>query len=59
MDTTGRFTYATPNAQTTIGQTLEEMNKQLTDLDFLDGGDLGWKQKLHPDEYERVAASSP
>ncbi|WP_312861886.1 PAS domain-containing protein [Rhizobium sp. BK650] len=57
MDTTGRFTYATPNAQTTIGQTLEEMNKQLTDLDFLDGGDLGWKHIFHPDEYERVAAS--
>ncbi|MBB3595137.1 PAS domain S-box-containing protein [Rhizobium sp. BK529] len=57
MDTTGRFTYATPNAQTTIGQTLEEMNKQLTELDFLDGGDLGWKEIFHPDEYERVAAS--
>jgi len=57
MDTTGRFTYATPNAQTTIGQTLEEMNERLTDLDFLDGGDLGWKYIFHPDEYERVAAS--
>ncbi len=57
MDTTGRFTYATPNAQTTIGQTLEEMNARLTDADFLDGGDLGWKRIFHPDEYERVAAS--
>lgn len=57
MDTTGRFTYATPNAQTTIGQTLQEMNEQLTDQDFLDGGDLGWKYIFHPDEYERVAAS--
>ncbi|WP_233788795.1 PAS domain-containing protein [Rhizobium dioscoreae] len=57
MDTTGRFTYATPNAQTTIGQTLQEMNRQLTDQDFLEGGDLGWKEIFHPDEYERVAAS--
>lgn len=57
MDTTGRFTYATPNAQTTIGQTLQEMNEQLTEQDFLDGGDLGWKYIFHPDEYERVAAS--
>jgi len=57
MDTTGRFTYATPNAQTTIGQTLEQMNEQLTEQEFLDGGDLGWKRIFHPDEYERVATS--
>lgn len=57
MDTAGRFTYATPNAQTTVGQTLEQMNERLTGKDFLSGGDLGWKQMFHPDEYERVAIS--
>ncbi|MDL2403438.1 PAS domain-containing sensor histidine kinase [Rhizobium mayense] len=57
MDTAGRFTYTTPNAQTTIGQTLEQMNEPLTEASFLDGGDLGWKRIFHPAEYERVAAS--
>ncbi|WP_332303218.1 PAS domain-containing sensor histidine kinase [Rhizobium sp. GR12] len=57
MDTSGRFTYATPNAQTTVGQTLEQMNERLTERDFLEGGDLGWKEMFHPDEYERVAHS--
>ncbi|VTZ59365.1 PAS domain-containing protein [Sinorhizobium medicae] len=57
MDTVGRFTYTTPNAQTTVGQTLAQMNEPLTEATFLDGGDLGWKRIFHPDEYERVAAS--
>lgn len=33
------------------------MNEQLTEQEFLDGGDLGWKRIFHPDEYERVATS--
>ncbi len=55
LDPTGRFTYATPNAQTTVGLTLEQMNEPLDGKLFVDGGNLGWKRMFHPDEYERVA----
>jgi PAS domain S-box-containing protein len=58
FDASGAFTYATPIARTLlgIGMTLEDLNRPLGDRTFLDGGDLGWKFSVHPDDYESVAA---
>lgn len=57
FDAFGTFTYATPIAQTSIAFTLEDLNEPLSKEGFLDGGDLGWKRGVHPDDYEGVAAS--
>lgn len=57
FDAFGTFTYATPIAQTSIALTLEELNEPLSSKGFLDGGDLGWKRGVHPDDYEDVAAA--
>jgi PAS domain S-box-containing protein len=56
FDAAGRFTYATPIAQTSIAMTLEDLNRPLSGAAFLDGGDLGWKRGVHPDDYAAAAA---
>jgi len=56
FDAAGRFTYATPMAQTSIAMTLEDLNAPLGGGQFIDGGDLGWKNGVHPDDYEAAAA---
>ncbi len=56
FDAAGRFTYATPIAQTSIAMTLEDLNRPLGGGAFMDGGDLGWKLGVHPDDYEEAAA---
>lgn len=55
FDVNGRFTYATPIAQTSIAMTLEDLNRPLGGGAFIDGGDLGWKLGVHPDDYEGAA----
>jgi PAS domain S-box-containing protein len=55
FDAAGRFTYATPVAQTSIAMTLEDLNRPLGDQTFLDGGDFGWKLGVHPDDYQAAA----
>jgi len=55
LDPTGRFTYATPIAQTSIAMTLEDLNRPLDGPPFLEGGDLGWKLGVHPDDYPGAA----
>jgi PAS domain S-box-containing protein len=55
FDANGRFTYATPIAQTSIAMTLEDLNRPLGDRGFLDGGDFGWKLGVHPDDYPAAA----
>ena len=55
FDANGQFTYATPVAQTSIGMTLDDLNRPLGDRSFLDGGDLGWKLGVHPDDYPAAA----
>lgn len=55
FDATGHFTYATPMAQTSIAMTLEDLNAPLGGGTFIDGGDLGWKNGVHPDDYEGAA----
>ena len=56
FDAGGRFTYATPVAQTSIAMTLEDLNRPLGGGAFVDGGDLGWKLGVHPEDYEAAAA---
>jgi hypothetical protein len=56
FDAAGRFTYATPVAQTSIAMTLEDLNRPLGGGAFVDGGDLGWKLGVHPEDYEAAAA---
>jgi PAS domain S-box-containing protein len=55
FDASGRFTYATPVAQTSIAMTLEDLNRPLGDRSFLEGGDFGWKLGVHPDDYPGAA----
>jgi PAS domain S-box-containing protein len=55
LDARGRFTYATPTAQTSIGLTLDELNESLDGREFIDGGEHGWKRTVHPDDYEQMA----
>jgi PAS domain S-box-containing protein len=55
LDARGRFTYATPTAQTSIGLTLEDLNETLDGREFIDGGEHGWKRTVHPDDYEQMA----
>jgi PAS domain S-box-containing protein len=55
FDAAGRFTYATPVAQTSIAMTLEDLNRPLGGGAFLDGGDFGWKLGVHPDDYPAAA----
>jgi PAS domain S-box-containing protein len=55
FDAAGRFTYATPVAQTSIAMTLEDLNRPLSGGAFLDGGDFGWKLGVHPDDYPSAA----
>ena len=57
FDAFGTFTYATPIAQTSIALTLGDLNEPLSRANFLDGGDLGWKRSVHPDDYEGAAAA--
>src|SRR5690606_36288969 len=57
FEPSGTFTYATPIAQTSIALTLEELNEPLSENSFLEGGDLGWKRGVHPDDYEDAAAA--
>lgn len=57
LDAFGTFTYATPIAQTSIALTLDELNEPLNEKGFLDGGDLGWKRGVHPEDYEVAAAA--
>lgn len=56
LDARGKFTYATPTAQTSIGLTLEDLNRSLDGREFIDGGEHGWKHTVHPDDYERMSA---
>lgn len=55
FDAAGRFTYATPIAQTSIAMTLEDLNRPLSDRPFLEGGDTGWKLGVHPEDYPAAA----
>jgi PAS domain S-box-containing protein len=55
LDARGRFTYATPTAQTSIGLTLEGLNESLDGREFIDGGEHGWKRTVHPEDYEQMA----
>lgn len=55
LDARGRFTYATPTSQTSIGLTLEDLNQQLGERDFFDGGERGWKRTVHPEDYDQMA----
>lgn len=55
FDPNGRFTYATPVAQTSIAMTLEDLNRPLGDKSFLEGGDFGWKLGVHPEDYPAAA----
>lgn len=57
FDAFGTFTYATPIAQTSIALTLDDLNEPLSKEGFIDGGDLGWKRSVHPDDYEGAAAA--
>src|SRR5690606_33174668 len=54
FDASGRFTYATPVAQTSIAMTLEDLNRPLGKSPFLEGGDFGWKLGVHRSEARRV-----
>ncbi|SBV31893.1 PAS domain S-box-containing protein [uncultured Sphingopyxis sp.] len=56
FDTEGQFTYATPTAQASLAMTLDDFNAPLSDEPFLEGGDLGWKNGVHPEDYEAAAA---
>jgi len=56
FDAKGHFTYATPTAQASLAMTLDDFNAPLSDEPFLEGGDLGWKNGVHPDDYEAAAA---
>jgi PAS domain S-box-containing protein len=55
LDARGRFTYATPTSQTSIGLTLDDLNESLDGREFIDGGEHGWKRTVHPDDYERMS----
>lgn len=55
FDANGRFTYATPVAQTSIAMTLDDLNRPLGEKSFLEGGDFGWKLSVHPDDYPAAA----
>src|SRR5690606_23348651 len=55
FDATGHFTYATPVAQTSIAMTLDDLNRRLDGPSFIEGGNLGWKLGVHPDDYEAAA----
>jgi PAS domain S-box-containing protein len=49
-DSSGRFTYVSPSALAYLGAPHEDLNPS-------PGGDeFGWRQVVHPDDYERVAA---
>ena len=49
-DPSGRFTYVSPNALAYLGAPQEDLNP------LPDGDEFGWRQVVHPDDYERVAA---
>ena len=51
LDAAGAWIYLPPFAQTTLGKTIEDLNASLGE------GDIPWKDLLHPDEYEEVAAN--
>ncbi|MDI7864272.1 PAS domain-containing protein [Rhizobiaceae bacterium n13] len=55
FDASGKFTYATPVAQTSIAMTLEDLNRPLDGRSFIDGGDFGWKLGVHPEDYGAAA----
>ena len=55
LDSRGKFTYATPTSQTSIGMTLEDLNRSLDGRDFIDGGEDGWKLTVHPDDYDHMS----
>lgn len=55
LDARGLFTYATPTTQTSIGMTLDDLNRSTGGADFIDGGEQGWKRTVHPDDYEQMA----
>jgi PAS domain S-box-containing protein len=46
----GHFTYVTPNTLSFLGVAGEDLNASDADDEF------GWRQVIHPDDYERVAA---
>ncbi|KQW34781.1 MULTISPECIES: PAS domain-containing protein [unclassified Ensifer] len=50
FDAAGRWIYLHPFAQSSLGVTPEQLNTSL------DQGDTAWKQLLHPDDYDHVAA---
>ncbi|WP_457584845.1 PAS domain-containing protein [Ensifer canadensis] len=51
FDAAGRWIYLHPFAQSSLGVTPEQLNASLDD------GDTAWKQLLHPDDYDHVAAT--
>ncbi|MCD2182648.1 PAS domain-containing protein [Rhizobium sp. GN54] len=51
FDAEGRWIYLHPFAQNSLGVTLEYLNAAL------DEGHTAWKRLLHPDDYDRIAAT--
>ncbi|TPJ73691.1 PAS domain S-box protein [Mesorhizobium sp. B2-5-4] len=49
-DASGKFTYVTPGTLTLLGTTLEELNLPS------EGGAVGWKRLIHPDDYDGAVA---
>jgi len=49
-DTAGRFTYVSPNTLAFLGKAADELKS------FGDEDAFGWRQAVHPDDYDRVAA---
>lgn len=50
-DASGRFSYVTPTMLAHLGLTLQKLNSSN------EGGHHGWKQVIHPDDYDAVAAA--
>ncbi len=49
-DAAGRFTYVSPNALAFLGSAREELDASVEEDKF------GWRQVVHPDDYDHVAA---
>lgn len=50
LDAQGKWLYLPEFAQTTLGVTPDDLNSSTAE------GELSWKQLMHPDEYDEVAA---
>lgn len=57
FDAMGKFTYVTPAAQVAIDMALEDLNRRLSEREFIDGGEVGWMRGVHPDDVDRAAST--